>query len=127
MAELVQTGGMERCPRFVRSIALALTALGSSPGLRGQCDNEWQAHPAVGGPMGPTIASTVWDPDGPGPATPMLAMAASVDSVAGFQAAASGVVALDPTTEVVPIERDPFGAIRTITSSNSLTLTIGAF
>tara|TARA_R110002072_G_scaffold186086_3_gene342997 strand:+ start:6465 stop:9038 length:2574 start_codon:yes stop_codon:yes gene_type:complete len=64
-----------RLVRFARANALvALLACA----VNAQCVNEWRLGPdTTGVPGGFTYASTMWDPDGPGPQQPVLAMAGS--------------------------------------------------
>jgi trimeric autotransporter adhesin len=62
------------------------------------CTNQWRAESALSGANGDVLASAMWDPDGPGPASPVVVLGGSF-STAG-NVAASCLATWNPTTEV---------------------------
>jgi WD40 repeat protein len=81
---------------------LALTALSLAPAtlhphaIAEPCRPQWLSTPGSPGTDGRVVAMTNWDPDGPGPATPVLVVGGYI-TVAGTQAA-NGVATYDPTS-----------------------------
>lgn len=67
-----------------------------STGARSQCGSQWQPGSGIPGTDGEVFATTMWDPDGPGPRTPVLVIAGSFSLVADL--AAANIVAWDPVT-----------------------------
>jgi hypothetical protein len=57
--------------------------------LHGQCEPQWQSTAPVSSPRGNVMATTVWDPDGPGPATTVLVAAGrfAIDTAKGVAVA----------------------------------------
>ncbi|HEX5050819.1 MAG TPA: hypothetical protein VFZ65_03525, partial [Planctomycetota bacterium] len=53
--------------------ALLALAAGFTPAATAQCDPTWAAGEGTNGTNGFVFATTVWDPDGPGPTAPLLA------------------------------------------------------
>jgi trimeric autotransporter adhesin len=86
------------CFPFATSLAARVSALvlmlATAPLLEAQCQNVWRPGSGVAGVLGWVYASTMWDPDGSGPATAVLAVAGSF-SVAGNQAVRS-IATYDP-------------------------------
>lgn len=80
-----------------RLIAFMATLLTSSVATAQVCGSGWlygNGIPGVSGGAGFVRASTMWDPDGPGPQTPKVVIAGSF-GVAGTTGA-NGIVAFDP-------------------------------
>lgn len=79
---------------------LAIAAL-SAP-VAAQCANVWLGTPALPGTDGLVAASIEWDPDGPGPRTPVVVFGGDFTFAGGI--ATRGIVTHDPLTgEWAPI------------------------
>ncbi|MCA8973268.1 MAG: hypothetical protein KDC98_01035 [Planctomycetes bacterium] len=76
------------------SLAFGATAIT----LPGQCTPQWRTGADVAGVVGAVHASLEWDPDGAGPATPVLIVGGAI-TAAGNQPAA-GIAQWDPTTGI---------------------------
>jgi trimeric autotransporter adhesin len=89
---LVKEHAMPCCPlrsiaslrtTLVRATLLASLLAGASPALaQSTCTPQWSSLGGVTGVDNQVAATTVWDPDGPGPRTPLLVVAGEHD-VAG--------------------------------------------
>lgn len=78
-------------PLFLAAALLASTR------LPGQCSLDWQAsYGGIDGVDGYVQVTNLWDPDGPGPRTPLLVIGGEF-RIAGT-ALASGIAAFDPVT-----------------------------
>lgn len=98
-----------------RRLGFALLVLhGATSGAPAQCANPWLAGPGIPGVDETAYATTIWDPDGPGPATPRLAIGGRF-AVAGTKRV-TGVVSWDPVSG----EWDALGAAFTAFDSNGI-------
>ncbi len=84
---------------FIAFIGVSVTAME----LGAQCDPAWQAGGSVAGVVGAVHVMHEWDPDGAGPAAPVLVVGGAI--TAAGDAPASGIARWDPvqlaSTDVV--------------------------
>lgn len=89
--------GVMRAFRQLLQGSLWLVAMfGGCGAAAAQCAAGWVQGPGVPGVYGQVLAATVWDPDGPGPAAPVLVVAGEF-SLAGT-VAANRIAVWDPAT-----------------------------
>lgn len=79
---------------FVALIGVSVTALE----LGAQCDPAWQAGGSIAGVVGAVHVMHEWDPDGAGPAAPVLVVGGAI--TAAGSAPASGIAQWDPVTRL---------------------------
>src|SRR5947208_715194 len=90
--------------RFAIALAFLAALLGAEVPVRAQCVGRWLSNGGVNGVKGAVQAVTMWDPDGPGPRSPLMVVAGGF-SVAG-NISANCIAAWNPSTG----EWSPFGA-----------------
>jgi trimeric autotransporter adhesin len=78
--------------------AAALLVVAAVAGTAGaQCQREWLPGAELAGTDGPIRASTVWDPDGPGPETSKIVFAGQFSTAGGVRA--NSIAVYDPETD----------------------------
>ena len=79
------------------SLLASIAIVGTQRGTLAQCTTDWLPDTIIG-TNGAVLATTMWDPDGAGPANPVLVLGGSF-SLAG-SAVAANIVTWDPLTDV---------------------------
>lgn len=82
---------------LARIVMLLLASIASLACTAQQCESRWLPGPGYRGVGGSAQCMTMWDPDGPGPRTPVLVIAGTLDILAKIEA--RGVGAYDPATK----------------------------
>lgn len=104
------------------AVALLLMLQGGTTVALGQC--QWLPGEGLRGPDAPVNALTSWDPDGPGPATPLL-VAGGDFSIVGT-AAANRIAAWDGTSWQ-PLGSGMNGEVRALAVFNGELIAAGSF
>lgn len=135
--------------------AAILVGTGLAAALPGQCTNPWLVGPLGGatlGVAGTVEASTLWDPDGPGPSTPVVVFGGQftipgttisvlvAPDILGLLSTTNGTVVSElplPSApplvgvtfyhQLVPIEIGAGGIATAVSATNALRLLVGQF